>query len=280
MVLKVSKANLIDLGCSGVLRFLIDVPGDIQIGNAGWGNTEEALDPVIRTLNRQAFHLTPVPVSKPDLLILSKEDCKKLQARGTLRQAVFFEAAKFGPESQLKIISPLKPEDEPYGLGKLHFPKRVFAAYDRNILFQEPERNEIVPTKELVIIPSQLQIAATELLPYLISQEQQRSAQPLFVHTLNATVVSNKRKPRSLSNVSAIIKEIYRQATEEEKEDTDNLWQKFKGSAHQKRPPLLYTVDNEIYYEKSDGKTTGTITRKNFGDRLRDIVKKLAKDVS
>ncbi|TWC65938.1 hypothetical protein [Herbaspirillum sp. SJZ099] len=263
---QLSEPELIALGCSGVLRFLIDVPGDVQIGNVGWGDTEEAVDPVRRKLNPKAFHLTPAPVPKLDLLALSKEDCQKLQARKTLRQAVFFRAAVFGPESELEIIRPSRLEDDSYRLGKLHFPLRVFAAYDRSTPFQG-QGNAVVPTKELKITILDLYIAAVELQPYLTNQKQETSPQPL-------PSPKPTKKGKGITELTRLIKRtVYDPATADEKKDTDVLWSKLVSLAKQASPDsLLRGFDEEtehVLYKTSGGK--GRLTRTQFNDRVDRI---------
>ncbi|WP_343725203.1 hypothetical protein [Herbaspirillum huttiense] len=273
-----SRDDLIALGCSGELSFLVYIPDDVMIGNVGWQDTEEALDPVERLLKSRLNHLPPVAVSQPDLLVLSEQDCRCLLERGSLRQTAFFRAASFGAESQIDIVRPPRPHEDAWGMGKLHSPIRVFATYERDALLRPQGRNAVIPTKEVLIHASQLHVAARELAPYLAMQEQSEAI-PLVQSALpQSAIAENKRKGRGKGrgDVSRIIEKIYKDAGPEEREMISLLWDRFKKLAAEKFPPLCRVDKEDVYFEKADG-SLGLVTRDRFIGQLTTIKEHLQK---
>lgn len=279
---KLAKDDLIALGSSGILRFFIEVPDDVKIGNVGWGDMREEVHAKESWMLEQFPLPPPIWETKLDWLALSPESCKMLQARGRLRQVQFALAARQNCNLQLEIIRPHIPKADPLGFAPRHSFIRVFAAYDRHVSWQDG-----VPAtaRALTITTSDLQIGAAELLPYLITQEQKPNNKPALSR--------GKKTGRGQDEVSDIIEEIYLQASDEERKVGSNgpFWRKFKECARQKRPPLLHVTDDEVYYEKlyvpkeekekkaKDQKKvmlTLIISRKDFGDRLRLIREKKA----
>lgn len=271
-----SKEDLITLGCSGELSFLVYIPDDVMVGNVGWQDTEDVLDPVKRLLKSRLNHLPPVAVSQPDLFVLSEQDCQCLSERGLLRQTTFFRAATFGPGSQIDIVRPPRPNDDSLGLGKLHSPIRVFATYERDALLRALGSNIVTPTKTVIIRASQLHVAAKELAPYLARQELSESI-PLVQSALRQSVMAeNKRKGKGRGEVSRIIEQIYKQASPQEREIKSFIWDRFKKLADEKFPPLHHVDNDDVYFEKGEGKL-GIVTRKRFIGQLATIKKQLQK---
>lgn len=271
-----SVAYLLNDGASGKLEFFVCVPKDIQVMNVGMFDRrdQESSNSVMRTIKNHVYDQKPLRTVGIKLLMLSRSDCQGILAMGTFVQDEFSSAGKFDEQLMIQRVRPEKPPENKHGIGLSYSLPRYFATYIKQA---SPERGGQAASperKSISLTANMLSVSAAVLSGYIKTQPLVAPAASILGELHNAAIElpsKEKKKKRSLSELSRVIKKLYLSLDVETRDEDDKVtWDLLLEMAKSKSALLRGVEAGEIKYETSSG-GDGTLTYNLFLGRLATI---------